>query len=151
MIFVDSSARIALLDQADGHHARARTFASELAAGPYGRLVTTDYVPDEAATYLRLRAPSPALKQFKSILEASASVEVIWTTPARFRAAWEMSATHDDKRWSLTDCLSFVTMESLGIPSAFSFDSDFGQAGFEVLPSLQADRAPPRGKSRRPV
>jgi predicted nucleic acid-binding protein len=137
MIFVDASAWIALLNQADGYHSKARAFASDLGAGHHGRLVTTDYVLDEAATYLRLRAPSSALKQFRSILETSPSVETIWTTPARFWAAWEMLGARDDKRWSLTDCLSFVTMESLGIRSAFSFDSDFAQAGFDLLPPVR--------------
>ena len=137
MIFVDSSAWIALLNQADGYHSKARAFASELATGRYGRLVTTDYVLDEAATSLRLRARSDALKQFRSILESSESLETIWTTPERFWSAWEMLAARDDKRWSLTDCLSFVTMETLGIRIAFSFDSDFAQAGFELLPTVR--------------
>ena len=134
MIFVDSGAWIALLDQADGHHAKARAFATELSHGRHGRLVTTDYVLDEAATYLRLHARSSALIQFRSILEGSDSVELFWTTPARFWAAWDMLAGRDDRRWSLTDCVSFVTMESLGIRSAFAFDSDFAQAGFDLLP-----------------
>jgi predicted nucleic acid-binding protein len=42
MIFVDSSAWIALLNEADGYHPKARAFASELSAGAHGRLVTTD-------------------------------------------------------------------------------------------------------------
>ena len=88
-----------------------------------------------------LRAPSLALTQFRSMLEASASLEVVWTTPARFWAAWEMLAVRDDKRWSLTDCLSFVTMESFGNRSAFSFDTDFAQAGFDLLPSVGRRRA----------
>jgi predicted nucleic acid-binding protein len=137
MIFVDSSAWIALLNEADGHHTIARRFSSELANGRYGRLVTTDYVLDEAATYLRFRAPSSTLKQFRSILEGSASLETIWTTPIRFWAAWDVLSNRDDMRWSLTDCLSFVTMETLGIRTAFSFDADFAQAGFRLLPTIR--------------
>ena len=63
------------------------------------------------------------------------SVQVVWTPPERFREAWERLKERNDKRWSLTDCLSFVTREALGISAAFGLDSGFRQAGFELLPS----------------
>ncbi|MFZ1024486.1 MAG: type II toxin-antitoxin system VapC family toxin [Thermoplasmata archaeon] len=134
MIFVDSSAWIALLDQRDGFHRQAREFQRDLLGGIHGRLVTTDYVLDEAVTYLRLRGPAPLVGAFRDIVRASESVQVVWTTPDRFWTAWDTLLGRPDKRWSLTDCLSFVTMKSLGIRLAFGFDSDFRQAGFELLP-----------------
>ncbi len=39
-----------------------------------------------------------------------------------------------DKRFSLTDCVSFVLMERLGIERALAFDARFVQAGFRILP-----------------
>jgi predicted nucleic acid-binding protein len=39
-----------------------------------------------------------------------------------------------DKRWSFTDCTSFVAMRSLSVDSAFTFDANFQQAGFKMLP-----------------
>lgn len=134
MIFVDSSAWIALLDQRDGYHRRALAFQRELARGAHGRLVTTDYVLDEAVTYLRQRGPARLVREFRSIVSGSESVQVVWTTPDRFWAAWDTLLGRPDKRWSLTDCLSFVTMQALEIRLAFGFDSDFRQAGFELLP-----------------
>jgi predicted nucleic acid-binding protein len=56
MIFVDSGAWIALLDQRDQFHERSVRFQKELRQGAHGRLVTTDYVLDEAVTYLRFHA-----------------------------------------------------------------------------------------------
>ena len=41
---------------------------------------------------------------------------------------------HEDKDWSVTDCASFVVMRALGADTAFSFDSNFAQAGFVGLP-----------------
>jgi len=135
MIFVDSGAWIALLDQRDQFHEPSVRFQKELRQGAHGRLVTTDYVLDEAVTYLRLHAGGDAVREFRRILMESESVQVVWTPPDRFWEAWDRLQGRDDKRWSLTDCLSFVTMKALGIRSAFGFDSDFRQAGFELLPS----------------
>jgi predicted nucleic acid-binding protein len=38
-----------------------------------------------------------------------------------------------DKDWSLTDCMSFVTMQECGISDALTADHDFEQAGFIAL------------------
>ncbi|HEV2520024.1 MAG TPA: PIN domain-containing protein [Thermoplasmata archaeon] len=134
MIFVDSSAWIALLDQGDGHHSRAMDFQRVLKGGAHGRLITTDYVLDESITYLRLTAGVEQARSFRQIVQASESVQVVWTTPELFWASWEALISRPDKRWSLTDCLSFKTMENLDIHTAFAFDNDFRQAGFNLLP-----------------
>ena len=39
----------------------------------------------------------------------------------------------DDKAWSLTDCISFVVMEDLGITDALTADHHFEQAGFVAM------------------
>ena len=38
-----------------------------------------------------------------------------------------------DKKWSLTDCISFVVMQELGLSAALTGDGDFVQAGFRKL------------------
>ena len=43
--------------------------------------------------------------------------------------AWER-----DKRYSLTDCLSFVVMERRELKEALAFDQHFRQAGYRTLP-----------------
>jgi uncharacterized protein len=135
MIFIDTSAWIALLNQGDKYHERARRFQRELSRGTHGRMVTTDYVLDEAVTYLRLHGSAEKVREFRRVLIESESVQVVWNSPDRFWEAWQRLEDRPDKQWSLTDCLSFITMESLGIGTAFSFDSDFVQAGFELVPS----------------
>ena len=39
-----------------------------------------------------------------------------------------------DKRFSLTDCISSVVMNRLGIDQALTFDAHFEQAGFQRIP-----------------
>lgn len=46
--------------------------------------------------------------------------------------------SHADKRWSFTDCSSFVTMREVGLNRAFTLDHNFAEAGFEVLPKTWA-------------
>jgi predicted nucleic acid-binding protein len=41
---------------------------------------------------------------------------------------------YTDKEWSLADAISFAVMQRLRIDIAFSFDSDFRQYGFVVVP-----------------
>jgi predicted nucleic acid-binding protein len=51
-----------------------------------------------------------------------------------FRAAFTYLQQRRDKRHSLTDCVSFVVMQQLGIADALAFDAHFAQAGFTRLP-----------------
>ncbi len=51
-----------------------------------------------------------------------------------FNAGWAYFCRHADKRYSLTDCISFVVMQERGLREALTFDQHFTQAGFEASP-----------------
>lgn len=38
-----------------------------------------------------------------------------------------------DKEWGMTDCISFVVMQDMGIIDALTTDDHFRQAGFRAL------------------
>ena len=42
-------------------------------------------------------------------------------------------ASRPDKHWSLTDCISLVVMEELGLSEAMTADHHFEQAGYVAL------------------
>lgn len=134
MIFVDSSAWLALSDVRDGNHASALGAHAELATGRFGRLITTDYVVDETLTLMRKRVGQEPTRQFVERLEPSRSSQLIWVTLEHYRAALSLFLKQSGTTWSFTDCTSFVIMRELGVGAAFTFDQDFERAGFEVHP-----------------
>jgi hypothetical protein len=73
----------------------------------------------------------------REVLTQRESVEVVGTSPERFWAPCQTLVDHPDKRWSRTNCVSVLTMRGLGIQQVFRFDTDFQQAGFELLPSVE--------------
>lgn len=57
---------------------------------------------------------------------------------AVFEASLDLMLSHGDKKWSFTDCTSFVTMREAGANRAFTLDHNLAQAGLEVLPQVWA-------------
>src|SRR5438093_254704 len=82
--------------------------------GEVVRLVLSDYVFDETVTTLRFqsRRHDVAALAGKAILESKAFDWVSVEEPV-FEAAWSLFLERPDKRWSFTDCTSFMLMENL--------------------------------------
>ena len=99
-----------------------------------GRLVTSDYVLAEAYTLCRFRGGIEPLKRLVALVRESASLRVLRVSEVEYDRALELMLTREDKRWSFTDCTSFVLMDSLAVRDAFAFDENFVQAGFSVRP-----------------
>jgi len=133
MIFVDSTAWIALELPDDARHDEAVRAFAKIRRGTYGTIVTSDYVLSESLAAVRMEGGLPAAERVATRVLDSRSVRLVWTESLAFRQAWERMRSRRDKRWSLVDCLRFVHMEELGISTALAFDEDFAQAGFSVL------------------
>ncbi|MDE2046527.1 MAG: type II toxin-antitoxin system VapC family toxin [Thermoplasmata archaeon] len=134
MIFVDTSAWVALSDPSDENHREAVKANAELRRGSHGRLVTSSFVLDETFTILRDRVGLSRVRLLAERLLESPNVHVFWVEEPRFREALHLMFSHADKHWSVTDCTSFVAMRAMEIQQAFTFDRDFVQAGFHALP-----------------
>ena len=135
MIFVDAGAWAAIEMRAERFHEPAMECMGRLRSGEHGILVTSDYVLDEALTFLRIKDGLDAAASLWRRAMESESVRVTYVGPETFRDAWAMMRGHRDKRWSLTDCTSFLLMRELGIEAAFTFDRNFKEAGFRVEPA----------------
>ncbi len=131
-LFADSGYWIALIDNRDQLHSRARAASARL----YDfELVTTqmalvETLASQAGSGERARLAATRLVER---LVQSPQVEIIPQTDAQFQAAFERYAARPDQRWSLTDCASFIVMEERGISEALAYDRDFEQAGFTAL------------------
>ncbi len=132
-LFVDSSGWIALYDGQDQYHAVA-TAALRSLRSYHLRLITSDYVFDEAITFLLTRTYHAAAVQFGRWLLNAGNVQLVRVDEAVWGAAWQMFQTYSDKTWAFTDCTSFVLMRQLGLYQAFTFDHHFVQAGFQLWP-----------------
>lgn len=134
MIFVDTSAWVALADRHDRDHARTLDVGRRIARGEYGKQVTTNYVMTETLTLVRRRLGLSAAVSLAKTFAESDEVRVFWIEPVHHDEGVRIMASHPDKVWSLTDCTSFVVMNALQIRQALALDDDFTQAGFSVVP-----------------
>lgn len=89
---------------------------------------------DEVATFFNSRGRHGKAVEVVERLLASPSVQVVHVDEELFGAAWTYFAKRSDKRFSLTDCVSFVLMQRLGIETALTFDAHYAQAGFSTIP-----------------
>jgi predicted nucleic acid-binding protein len=134
MIFVDTSAFLALVNRRDIHHSKALDFKDTcLKTGQ--ALITSDYVLDESYTIIRLRAGHAEAIQFGETLRKSQFIHIEYIIPEIIEEAWRLFKAYADHDFSFTDCTSFALMERLHISNAFTFDAHFREYGrFNVKP-----------------
>lgn len=95
---------------------------------------TTAWVLTELADGLS-RSPV-GRRQFLDIvydISTSPTVQIVPFSDVLFRAGLDLYARRPDKKWSLTDCGSFVVMDRERITGALTGDHHFEQAGFVPL------------------
>lgn len=132
-VFLDTSYLLALEFANDqNHQASVRHWQRTVANLP--PLVTTSYVFDEAVTFLNSRGHHGKAIQVGNSLLHSPSVNLIQVDENLFYEGWQYFQQHQDKRYSLTDCISFMVMRKLGAGVALTFDRHFAQAGFTTAP-----------------
>ncbi len=132
-LFIDTGYLLALELAHDQNHPVAKQhWQSLLDALP--RLTTTSYVFDETVTFFNSRGYHAKAVEVGNNLLYSPSVQLIHVDEALFHEGWKLLQQYQDKRYSLTDRISFATMRKLGIDTALAFDRHFMQAGFQMLP-----------------
>lgn len=132
-LFIDTGFLIALEAQDDQFHRSALTYWQNFLTKPRP-LVTTSFIIDEVATYFNSRGHHRKAIDIGRYLMTSPSVQLIHVDATLFQDAWRWLERHQDKRYSLTDCVSFVVMKQRKIKVALTFDKHFFQAGFQMLP-----------------
>ena len=132
IVFVDTSAWIALLTRNDQSHQAALTVQAQL-RHEKARLLTSDYVVDETITWLRYRVGHAAAVDFGEMTRRSQLTEVTPINLPLLDAAWDIFKKYADQEFSFTDCTSFALMQAVHVNRVFSFDHHFRVMGFTVL------------------
>ena len=130
-LLADTSALLALVFRDDANHPPAAEFVRQ---NPHGRFVLTELILAEVATRVRARAGAGrAVALARSVLD-SRRYELLFVDTEILHGALSRMARFEDKRLSLTDCASFEVMDRLKLDAAFSFDRDFRDCGYRMLP-----------------
>lgn len=128
-VFADSYYYLALLSRRDAGHRKAVQFSDRYR----GQIVTTEWVLAEIADGLSAADKRHGFVALRSQLASDPAVTIVPATTELFQQGCELYEQRTDKDWSLTDCLSFVVMQSLGLTEALTADHHFEQAGFTAL------------------
>jgi predicted nucleic acid-binding protein len=126
-VFVDTSALYAFINSKDPDHEKVKSYLDKYK----GQLLTTNFIFDEILTLVMARVGhKEAVLTGKTLLNPKVFVMVKIRAPDEMNA-WELFINRPDKRYSFTDCTSFVIMKKLGIKKSLAVDSHFEQEGFE--------------------
>ena len=130
-VLADTGALIALLRPGDRHHAAAARFVR---SRPHPGFVLTNLILNELVTRLRaLDDASRAADAGRRFL-ASDRYEVLFVDEPLMRASMDRLEQFHDKALSLTDCVRFEVMDRFRLPAAFTFDRDFRDCGYRMVP-----------------
>lgn len=131
-VFFDTGYLIALEDADDANHSTAHQHHEALS--PQLRLTTTSYVVDEVVTFFNVRGQHAKAVELGEMLLFSPSIRMIHVEEELLKRGLFLLSQRSDKRYSQTDCVSFVVMRERRIDRALAFDRHFEQEGFSREP-----------------
>lgn len=128
MIFLDTSAVIALADRSDDNHAEAVAALDKVTAQGQG-ILTHNYILVESAALLQSRI---GLRSALAFLSDAAKLTIHWVTPRDHADAVTLLAERNRRGLSLVDCMSFAVMRNYGVSAALAYNADFEAEGFQI-------------------
>jgi len=130
VVFLDTSAVLAVLDANDRRHEVARDlWKRHLEAGTM--FLTTSYVLLETTALLQRRLGLDALQLFEQ--DVRPVLEVEWLGEEDHERGVAAVLASGQRGLSLVDCTSFRTMRRRRVRWVFAFDHHFVEEGFETL------------------
>jgi predicted nucleic acid-binding protein len=131
MIFIDTSAFLALVKVDDTNHPAAKQQWQNLLQDEQS-LYTNNYVVVESIAIIQNRVGLNAVKYLHEQLLPL--VKVFLIDEIQHFQAMEAVFEANCRQLSLVDCSAFATMRREGIETVFTFDGHFGEQGFKVIP-----------------
>jgi predicted nucleic acid-binding protein len=131
VIFVDTSALLALVNMNDEFHKQAKQQWKFLIENK-ATLLTNNYVILESIFLIQRRFGMDWIHELQA--EVLSLIEVTWIDEDQHQGALTTFLKANRRQLSLVDCSSFESMRHLGIKSALAFDDHFREQGFDVIP-----------------
>lgn len=128
-LFLDTSFVQAMLNRRDQYHDRAMTLSARLRTDT---IWTTEAIITEIGNALSCFDRTRACGFIRSMY-STRNVRVINVSTSLLKQGLSLYESRHDKKWGLTDCISFVVMDENSLHDALSSDRDFLQAGFRAL------------------
>jgi len=132
MIYIDTSAFLAVLDADDKNHVSAGKTWEDL-INKEEPFICGSPVLIETNALVQHRLGVKAVKIFHEDIFPILSIE--WADESVYRAGMSSVLTAAQKKLSLVDCMSFEIMRRLGVKRVFAFDKHFKEQGFQCLPA----------------
>src|SRR3954464_4520229 len=114
------------MDRGDARHDAALA-ASRVR---HRRFLTTEYVLLELGDAFSAVGAREEFLVIFDVVSRDVAFQIVPAGPDLFRRGLEIYRKHRDKKWQLTDCLSFAVMRQHHVRDALTADSHFEQAGF---------------------
>lgn len=130
-VFVDTGVFYAHHDvDASRHDVGANALTTVLQSVEYGRVLTSDYVYDEAVTLThrrtgRMEDAIELGRRIRGVDPYPNSIDLCHSTRAHFDEATDTFETYADQGLSFTDVMTVVLVEHHDVDSVLSFDDDF--------------------------
>lgn len=131
IIFIDTSAFLAILDADDNFHSEAKSAWSEMLSSG-SALFTSNYILIETFALVQNRLGLKAIRTFQEDIVPLLSIR--WVDSAIHSAAIGALLAANRKKLSLVDCVSFEVMRLASIKCAFTLDNHFKEQGFDCIP-----------------
>jgi predicted nucleic acid-binding protein len=131
-LFADTFYWVALTNPQDQWHQQVLAVSRTLQGV---RLVTTEEVLTEYLNFLAPRGSHLRRRAGEAVrrMMNNPNVVVIPQAHDTFQTGLSFYEQRPDKEYSLTDCISMLTMRRLGIYEVLTHDHHFAQEGFAVL------------------
>lgn len=131
IVFVDSSAWVALYHQNDTHTPIAQGISENLVL-QHASLVTSNYIVAEALTIVSQRSGKQRAQELGNYL-LNGAIPVIRIDEILEQQAFKVFSKLRDKDVSFIDCTCFVLCQTLGIQYIFGFDKHYEKQGFRLV------------------
>jgi uncharacterized protein len=127
--FLDTVFIQALLNRRDQYHTKAQALLPRVQSA---EVWTTEAILIEVGNGLSAFNRTAAT-QFIRQCYATKNMQVVGVDTALLDQGLILYSGRPDKTWGLTDCISFVVMQSKNLTDALTADEHFVQAGYRAL------------------